>query len=140
MDDRPTLEHLLDLGVDGIITDRPDVLREVLAERGYDLPAGYTWAGDTELVDLVAQVRCLDGRAYVAVRAVNHEPAPVDVRLGTAYGTADRTGVRPDAAAYALLNARAASVPAGVVTVSASPGGGVGRDEARTVPYAGISC
>ncbi len=29
----------MDLGVDGIITDRPDRLRTVLTERGLELPA-----------------------------------------------------------------------------------------------------
>lgn len=33
IDDRDEMTRLLDLGVDGIMTDRPDVLREVLAER-----------------------------------------------------------------------------------------------------------
>jgi glycerophosphoryl diester phosphodiesterase len=34
VDDRRQMEDLLDLGVDGIITDRTDVLREVLVDRG----------------------------------------------------------------------------------------------------------
>lgn len=34
IDDREVMERLLDLGVDGIMTDRPDVLREVLRRRG----------------------------------------------------------------------------------------------------------
>jgi glycerophosphoryl diester phosphodiesterase len=34
VDERAEIEHLLDLGVDGLITDRTDVLREVLVERG----------------------------------------------------------------------------------------------------------
>lgn len=38
VDDRATATALLDLGVDGLITDRPDLLREVLAERGVALP------------------------------------------------------------------------------------------------------
>jgi glycerophosphoryl diester phosphodiesterase len=34
VDDQPTIERLVDLGVDGIFTDRPDTLRSVLLERG----------------------------------------------------------------------------------------------------------
>lgn len=34
VDDAPTMRKLLDIGVDGIITDRPDILRIVLRERG----------------------------------------------------------------------------------------------------------
>ena len=32
------MNQLIDLGVDGIITDYPDRLRRVLAARGIDLP------------------------------------------------------------------------------------------------------
>ena len=34
VDDEPTMEHLLDLGVDGIFTNRPEVLRTVVDDRG----------------------------------------------------------------------------------------------------------
>ncbi len=34
VDDRAEMVHLLDLGVDGLITDRTDVCKEVLMERG----------------------------------------------------------------------------------------------------------
>jgi len=34
IDDAPTMHYLLDWGVDGIITDRPDILKDVLVERG----------------------------------------------------------------------------------------------------------
>ncbi|MCP4966334.1 MAG: glycerophosphodiester phosphodiesterase [bacterium] len=33
----PDMHRLLDLGVDGIVTDRPDTLNEVLRERGHDV-------------------------------------------------------------------------------------------------------
>jgi glycerophosphoryl diester phosphodiesterase len=34
INDAPTMERMLDLGVDGLITDRPDIARKVLAARG----------------------------------------------------------------------------------------------------------
>ena len=34
IDDRAEMERLLDLGVDGIMTDRPQVLKDLLVERG----------------------------------------------------------------------------------------------------------
>jgi len=34
INDAPTMTRLLDLGVDGIVTDQPEVLREVLEQRG----------------------------------------------------------------------------------------------------------
>ncbi|TCP57154.1 glycerophosphoryl diester phosphodiesterase [Tamaricihabitans halophyticus] len=41
VNDKPTMTHLLDLGVDGIITDYPNRLRDLLAERGMRLPRAY---------------------------------------------------------------------------------------------------
>jgi glycerophosphoryl diester phosphodiesterase len=41
VDDRATMTALLDLGVDGIITDRPDLLRAIMSEYGYQLPKAY---------------------------------------------------------------------------------------------------
>lgn len=41
VNDRATMESLIAIGVDGLITDRPDLLREVLAEQGYRLPRSY---------------------------------------------------------------------------------------------------
>jgi glycerophosphoryl diester phosphodiesterase len=45
VNDRSTMEALVDIGVDGLITDRPDLLREVLAERGFRLPRSYELRG-----------------------------------------------------------------------------------------------
>lgn len=45
VDDRATMEYLIDIGVDGIITDRPAVLRDVMDERGMKLPTQYRAPG-----------------------------------------------------------------------------------------------
>ncbi|MFD6419730.1 glycerophosphodiester phosphodiesterase family protein [Streptomyces sp. NPDC060194] len=39
--DPATLERLVDMGVDGVITDYPDRVREILADRGMRLPRAY---------------------------------------------------------------------------------------------------
>ena len=41
VDDEPTMNKLIDDGVDGIITDYPDRLRLVMEQRGFKLPKGY---------------------------------------------------------------------------------------------------
>lgn len=41
VNDKPTMHKLIDDGVDGIITDYPNRLREVMAERGFKLPKSY---------------------------------------------------------------------------------------------------
>jgi glycerophosphoryl diester phosphodiesterase len=41
VNDKATMHKLIDDGVDGIITDYPDRLREVAAERGFRLPRAY---------------------------------------------------------------------------------------------------
>jgi glycerophosphoryl diester phosphodiesterase len=39
VDDPATMDHFIDLGVDGLITDYPNRLRDVMATNGLDLPA-----------------------------------------------------------------------------------------------------
>lgn len=41
VDNAPTMEYLLDLDVDGIITDYPNILRDLMVERGMDLPRSF---------------------------------------------------------------------------------------------------
>jgi glycerophosphoryl diester phosphodiesterase len=40
VDDPATMRALMDVGVDGLVTNRPDLLRMILAERGVPLPWG----------------------------------------------------------------------------------------------------
>jgi len=48
VDDEPTMNKLIDDGVDGLITDYPDRLRDVLADRGFALPRAYDTASQAE--------------------------------------------------------------------------------------------
>ncbi|WP_265522647.1 DUF1349 domain-containing protein [Oerskovia flava] len=92
-------------------------------------------------VEATSQVRCLAGRAYVAVSARNVSDGPVAVRLATAYGERTVHDVAPGASVYQAFGARAASVGAGSATVMATPGGA--HDPAPVpleVPYAGLDC
>ena len=51
INDQPTMAQLIDIGVDGIITDYPDRLREVMQERDMALPVAFTApvAGNTPI-------------------------------------------------------------------------------------------
>lgn len=40
-DDPATVRALMDMGVDGIITNYPDRVRQIMAERGMRLPTAY---------------------------------------------------------------------------------------------------
>ncbi len=41
VNDVPTMRSLIDIGVDGIITDYPDRLRALMADNGFKLPKAY---------------------------------------------------------------------------------------------------
>lgn len=41
VNDKPTMRALTDAGIDGLITDYPDRLRDVMAERSLKLPKRY---------------------------------------------------------------------------------------------------
>ncbi|GGE30171.1 putative glycerophosphoryl diester phosphodiesterase precursor (GlpQ) [Marinithermofilum abyssi] len=47
VNDAPTMHKLIDDGVDGIITDYPDRLREVMEQRGLELPKRYPAPGES---------------------------------------------------------------------------------------------
>ena len=42
INDREMMEHLVDIGADGIMTDDPILLRQVISDAGYDLPEPWT--------------------------------------------------------------------------------------------------
>jgi glycerophosphoryl diester phosphodiesterase len=54
IDDPATIESLIDAGVDGIITDYPDRLRTIVADRGFKLPAAYSQPPHRDCIDEAA--------------------------------------------------------------------------------------
>jgi 5'-nucleotidase len=91
------------------------------------------------LTDVVVSPRCMAGKVYLAVKAVNGDDVPVDVVLSTPYGQRTVTGVAPGVAAYQSFAVRATSVPAGAVTVTASFADGTGVRE-YPVEHDAFSC
>jgi glycerophosphoryl diester phosphodiesterase len=51
INDRATMASLIDAGVDGLITDYPDRLRELLAQRDFKLPKAYSEPQRRDCVD-----------------------------------------------------------------------------------------
>ncbi|WP_265520484.1 family 43 glycosylhydrolase [Oerskovia flava] len=92
-------------------------------------------------VTATAQTRCVAGRAYVVVRAVNDHDGPVDVALETAHGSRTVDAVAPGKSAYQSFAVRAAHVDGGDAVVRAK--GSVGGQEVSVdvvVPYEPIVC
>jgi hypothetical protein len=92
-------------------------------------------------VTATAQPRCIAGRAYVAVQAHNGHSSTVDIVVHTPYGERTFAGVASAAFAYQSFAVRAATVPAGSVTVSAT-GTVDGRSVTTTITaeYAALTC
>ncbi len=124
------------------------------AEGAYDLwvvaaPSGTTAripvtveAGEpagAELTAIEVSPRCMAGKVYVAVKAVNGGDVPVDIVLSTPYGERTFTAVAPGVAAYQSFASRATSVPAGSVTVTGSFTDGTGVRE-YPVEYDAFTC
>ncbi len=74
VDDPATMASLLDAGVDGLITDYPDRLRALLAERGLPLPPAYDHPGSLPRGSGLQQAE-LVGRAVLPAHTFG-EPIP----------------------------------------------------------------
>src|SRR5690606_14798279 len=73
-------------------------------------------------ITATAEVRCLAGTPYVAVRALNDDTVPLDVVLDTPFGSKTVHGVAPGQNAYQAFPVRGVEDPAaGSVTVTARP-------------------
>lgn len=84
--------------------------------------------------------RCVAGKVVLTVAVANHEGRKIDVRIETAYGTKPVTIVA-DRTHSSVFTTRAASIPSGAVTVTASAGEGDQRVQSvYEVPYGAVSC
>ncbi|MBD8080167.1 ThuA domain-containing protein [Cellulosimicrobium arenosum] len=96
--------------------------------------------GDDEpevAVETDVSVRCLAGKAYVAVRATNADDAAAAITLATPYGTKEFAEVAVGKSGYQSFAVRAADVEAGAATVTATIGD---RTTAVELPYDATSC
>src|SRR5690606_19994566 len=99
------------------------------------LPAG---GGEGPDVTVTAQARCLAGKAYVAVRALNEDDVPLTVTLETPYGTTTVENVAPGANAYPASNARSGASDPGTATVTGSDA--EGRTATITAEHDALTC
>ncbi|ARU51553.1 hypothetical protein CBR64_08740 [Cellulosimicrobium cellulans] len=112
-----------------------------------DAPEVRADAPEGPAVDLAVQAapRCLAGKVYVAVRAVNAGDVPVDVTLATPFGTRRVEDVAPGASAYQSFASRTTAVPAGEAVVSgtvtaARDGAGDAENREVVADYAATTC
>ncbi|MGC4748337.1 hypothetical protein ACLQ28_22180 [Micromonospora sp. DT201] len=92
-------------------------------------------------VTVTAGVRCLGGKAYVAVQARNDHDGSIGITVETPYGNRSFAAVAPGANVYQSFNTRAASVEAGSATVRVTGAIG-GRDvtTVRTAQHPAATC
>jgi len=91
----------------------------------------------TLAVTATAEVRCVAGKALVAVRATNGDTVNADITIKTTYGEKTLAAVKPGAALFHTFTTRLANLPAGSATVTAT---GDGRTGATTVSWAAKNC
>ncbi len=71
-------------------------------------------------VSATASVRCVAGKAFVAVSASNQDQIPVDLALTSTYGDKAFTGINPGKGAVHSYTTRLGSIRRGTVTVTAT--------------------
>ncbi|MET7399018.1 family 43 glycosylhydrolase [Dactylosporangium sp. NPDC005572] len=92
-------------------------------------------------VTVTVQPRCIAGKVFLAVQARNDHSSSVDVAVETPYGDRSFTAVAPGAVAYQSFAVRAATAPAGSVTVRATGVvGGTTVTTTSTASYTAHSC
>ncbi|WP_171467968.1 PQQ-dependent sugar dehydrogenase [Cellulosimicrobium sp. 72-3] len=111
---------------------------EDFAAHGFEYLTGVPAGEAGPDVTATAQARCLAGKTYVAVRALNEDDVPLTVTLETPYGTKTVENVAPGANAYQSFAVRSGEVEAGSVTVTATDA--EGRTATVTAEHDALSC
>lgn len=88
-------------------------------------------------VSAVVQARCVAGKVVQAITVTNGGDVPLNVLIGSPYGTASFTQLAPGASSSKALTTRQASTPAGVLAVTAT---GDGASLEKEVPFAAATC
>jgi hypothetical protein len=88
-------------------------------------------------VTATVDVRCVAGKALVAVRATNTDTVAADITIATSFGEKTLKAVKPGAALFHTFTTRLASLPAGKATVTAT---GDGRSATVEAPWAAKNC
>ncbi len=103
------------------------------------IPLTVTARTGVVLTDLSAAPRCLAGRAYLAISAVNGDDSPVDISFDSAFGPSSFAAVGVGKTAYRSITTRMASLAAGTVTITGTVPG-TARSQAYTVTYPATTC
>lgn len=135
------LTHAVRLKITGTTEDVPVGVAELnvfgenrtlVVEKGM-LPSDV----DEVSVDVEVQARCLAGRAFLAVRALNTDEAPAAIELTTAFGTRQFEDVAVGKTAFHTFSTRQDALEAGTVSVSATIGN---RSATAEAAYEAVSC
>lgn len=92
---------------------------------------------DEVSVDVQAQARCIAGRTYLVVRALNTDEAPAAIELTTAAGSRQFEEVAVGKNAFHTFSTRQDALEAGTVSVSASIGD---RSSTAEAAYEAVNC
>ncbi|WP_338403957.1 TIM barrel protein [Cellulosimicrobium arenosum] len=137
------LQEVLQAGLDADVAyfvmeyDGSPANDEFSAE-GFEYLTGIPAGEDTPDVDVTVEPRCLAGKTYVAVRALNVNDGAVEITLETPFGSKTFADVAAGKNAYQAFNARAAEIDGGTTTVTVTDS--EGRTETVETEYAASSC
>ncbi|TCC00551.1 zinc carboxypeptidase [Micromonospora zingiberis] len=99
------------------------------------------WDPEALPVTVTVQVRCVAGKAYVAVQANNEHNAGVSIALESAYGTKAAANVAPGGNTFQQFNTRATAVAAGSASARATGTlDGTAVTTVVTKEYAALNC